>query len=267
MSIDLPDEAKTAIVETATKTTKNLTDKPSKAIGEGLTDVIEIVFSVFKLWNGKIQAKIDSSIENYKKEIEEKSNSIPEDKLTEPNVQVITTAIENSKYCVTEDELREMFVNLIGSACNSDTKDDVHPAFSAIIKELSPQDAKVLKGLKEFAENRRFSFDHILDKFNCEHDFYSPKVERINMSVDNLVRLGLLCKNYRTNWYVQNIVKNIIETAGSPEDMKERLQQKARTEKLLDKYFLPEDMENLKYGVVYSYSFTPMGKHFIEVCC
>lgn len=236
---------KKAIVETVKsadkhlgKTYDNLTDKPSKAIGKGLTDIIEIVFAAFKLWNGKIQAKIASSVENYKKEIEEKSNSIPKEKLTEPDVQVITTAIENSKYCITEDELREMFVNLIGSACNSDTKKLVHPAFSAIIKEMSPHDARVIKDIKELAKFNEFRYAHICDK--CGSMYGSSQIK---MSVDNLVRLGLLVVNYKIDREAIKQEAFFIERslAYSPENMR----------------FISDD----------SYSFTLMGKMFIEVCC
>lgn len=243
------------------KTYDNLTNKPSKAIGEGLTDLIQLIFSLFKLGNGMMQAKISSSVEKFKKEIEEKSNSIPEDKLTEPDVQVITTAIENSKYCVTEDELREMFVNLIGSACNSDTKDDVHPAFSAIIKEMSPEDAKVLKGIKQLTKKSKFNefdiFDQIAAEYSLQYSF-----AQLMMSVDNLVRLGLLCKIYKTNNHILNKIAGI----SLPEN--EKISQQI-FDKFLDEHpNLPKALiEGLKYVAETSYSFTNMGRKFIKVCC
>ena len=240
--IDLPDKALTELAKSADKhlgkSFDNLTEKPTQSIGNGISDIIDIVFSVFKLCNTKIQGKIAVCAAKFKKEIEEISKSIPEDKLTEPDVQTITTALDNSKYCVTNDELREMFVNLIGSACNSDKKDAVHPAFSAIIKEMSSQDARVLKDIKELANYKEFRFSNICEK--CGGMAMSSPVK---MSVDNLVRLGLLSVNYKLDqkeiereamFYGHNI-------ACSPNDFK-----------------LISDTD---------YSFTLMGKSFVEVCC
>ena len=238
----LPNKAITEIVKSAEKhfgkTYDNLTDEPTKAIGKGLTEIIEIVFAAFKLWNKIIQAKVAASVENFKKEIEEKSNSIPEDKLTEPSVQIITTAIENSKYCITEDELREMFVNLISSACNTDTKDKVHPAFSAIIKEMSPHDARLLKDIKGLAEFKEFRYSHILDK--CGNEYGSPEIK---MSVDNLVRLGLLEVKFKFD------------------------QGEIRREATYKQFHLAHSSSEFNFISNTDYSFTLMGKSFIEVCC
>lgn len=238
----LPEKTMTELVKSADKhvgkTYDNLTDKPSRAIGNGLSEIFELVFSLFKLGNTLIQGKIALYAEKFKKEIEEMSRSIPENKLTEPDVQIITTALDNSKYCVTHDELREMFVNLIGSACNSDKKDAVHPAFSAIIKEMSPRDARLLKDIKGLDEFKEFSYLSILDKCGCKYGS-----EMIKMSVDNLVRLGLLNVNYKIDHDVLKQEAFFIEHhyAYSPEALK----------------FISDN----------DYSFTLMGKNFVEVCC
>lgn len=238
----LPEKTMTEIVKSADKhvgkTYDNLTDKPSRAIGNGLSEIFELVFSLFKLGNTLIQGKIALYAEKFKKEIEEMSRSIPENKLTEPDVQIITTALDNSKYCVTHDELREMFVNLIGSACNSDKKDAVHPAFSAIIKEMSSEDARVIKDIKEFVNHKEFSIYHICDK--CGGMAMSASVK---MSVDNLVRLGLLSVNYKLD------------------------QKEIERKESYVRHHLACSNSDFKFVSDTDYSFTLMGKKFVEVCC
>lgn len=136
---DLPDSIDNAI--------KNLTDSPTQNIGRTFGDIWFLVFGGISAKADKKKLKYAFDIEKYKKELNQALNQIPEDKQVEPTMQVTAQALENSKYCISSDELRKMFVNLISGSMNADTASLAHPAFPEIIKQLSPQDALVLQDI------------------------------------------------------------------------------------------------------------------------
>lgn len=79
--------------------------------------------------------------------VREKAEKIPEEKLTEPEPYVAVPAIQQLSYCYDSKELRELYANLLVSSMNADTKFNVHPAFVDIIKQITPDEAKLLKVL------------------------------------------------------------------------------------------------------------------------
>ena len=83
----------------------------------------------------------------------QKLKDVPEEKIVSPEPYVAVPALQAISYCMDSEELREMFANLLATAMNADTKDDAHPAFVEIIKQLSPLDAKILKHFNTL-ENR-----------------------------------------------------------------------------------------------------------------
>jgi len=75
-------------------------------------------------------------------------NVVPENIKT-PNPAVAGPTLEALKYTGHEETLREMYANLLANALDRNTKNDAHPSFVEIIKQLSPEEAKLLKFLSE----------------------------------------------------------------------------------------------------------------------
>ena len=79
--------------------------------------------------------------------LQEKVDKIPEEKQCEPEAYVAVPAIQQIAYCYDSVELRNMYANLLASSMNTDKKWNVHPGFVDIIKQLTPDEAKLLKTL------------------------------------------------------------------------------------------------------------------------
>ncbi|MCD7863586.1 MAG: DUF4393 domain-containing protein [Lachnospiraceae bacterium] len=137
---EVPDSVDTAL--------KNLTDKPTKNIGTTLSDVWYLVFGGISHKADIRRLKYSAELEKYKAELDEAISTIPLEKKIEPSVQITAQALENSKYCVEEPELRSMFSTLIANSMNADYNQKIHPSFAEIIKQMSPLDAKVLRMFK-----------------------------------------------------------------------------------------------------------------------
>lgn len=77
--------------------------------------------------------------------LKDKVDKIPEEKLCEPEPYVAVPAIQQISYCNDSKELRDLYANLLASSMNIDKRWSVHPSFVDLIKQLSPDEAKLLK--------------------------------------------------------------------------------------------------------------------------
>ncbi len=74
------------------------------------------------------------------------TKTAPENIITPP-LQVVGPLIEKYKYVHDNEDLSEMYVNLLASAMDKDSVQKAHPSFVSVISELSPDEAKLLKAI------------------------------------------------------------------------------------------------------------------------
>lgn len=141
---------------------------------------------------------------NYERTLEllyEKLKNTPEEQIVPPENYVAVPALQQISYCFDSDELRDMYANLLANSMNKVVKNGVHPGFVEIIKQLSPDEAKILKymsgassiptiSLKYSNESGGIEVIHnfsiVGEQAGCENPYDVSKY------FDNLVRLGLL---------------------------------------------------------------------------
>ncbi len=162
---------------------KNLTDKPTQSIGTTLADIWNLVFGKISYVVEKQKLKYSYALQDFEKELKDKISKIPSDKEVEPDIQIVATALESSKYCIDKEELRKLFVNLITKSINKDFFKQVHPIFIDIISHLTPLDAKVLQYIYKYQED----FSIIIDVNN----------DIILFSLSTLEQQGLIQTNVR----------------------------------------------------------------------
>ena len=85
-------------------------------------------------WTQKVEADLNKKLEN-----------IPEENIQGPDVQIAGPILQALSYTVQVDELRDMFTNLLKTSMDSRTASQVHPSFSEIIKQLSTDEAIILR--------------------------------------------------------------------------------------------------------------------------
>lgn len=149
-------------------------------------------------------------------------------------MRVVGPAIEASKFFVEEEQCREMFSQLIASACDSVDQNYVHPAFPEIIKQPSAMGAVFLTHFKQiptlpcveiFAchkDQKVTPFPFVLFDFKGSTPTHSQCDElELSKTVENLVSLGLLIKNdhvlefnydydsFRSHWLYKSILPTI----------------------------------------------------------
>ena len=126
---------------------KNITDKPTQNMGTTLSDIWYLVFGGISQAAEKRKLKYSYVLQEFEKELKEKISKIPEDKLIEPDIQIVAPALDASKYCVENEILRNMFSNYIVSSINIDTSDFSQPIFIDILKNLTPFECRILNSV------------------------------------------------------------------------------------------------------------------------
>ncbi|MBQ8298740.1 MAG: DUF4393 domain-containing protein [Clostridia bacterium] len=139
-----------------------------------------------------------------KKLLETKLANVNPENIVPPEAYIAVPALQYISYCMDNEELRDMYANLLASSMNKVVKNGVHPGFVEIIKQLSPDEVKILKYIsKEKAiptitlrankENGSgiaviSNFSNVGELVKCEEAF------EIDRYFDNLIRLGLIEK-------------------------------------------------------------------------
>lgn len=255
-------EVKLDVSDSVNQIAKNAFNKPSTALGNTMGTVLEFFNNTVLLPMQKYNIRKDLELENYKNELEEKLKAIPEENLVEPKINIIGPSFEALRYNMEEEELKNMFTNLIIKSANSTTQSRVLPAYVDIIKQLSVEDAKMLTLFKEndfgfrtiqltLSENNSDGHSK-LDKYALITKSLLDKPSTIHsiklngIIIDNLIRLNLVELSFE-EWYTRNI-------------------------ELYDKLFNavansiihnPNQTLNYKKGIL---KLTDFGKNFIDIC-
>lgn len=91
-------------------------------------------------------------LECFEDDLRKKVAQIPENQICEPKLSIAGPTLEALKYTYDEQELREMYVNLLASSMNTQKVDMAHPSFVEIIKRMDSIDAKLFKTFSKSKE-------------------------------------------------------------------------------------------------------------------
>ena len=166
--------------------------------GLSVGDAVDIAFRLFHEYYPKFKAE---ALADVKQEVENYLKGVSPQNITSPSPRIAVPALQNAS--ITEEhEIRKMYAALLAKSMNSVVKKGVHPGFVEVIKQISPDEAKVLKYLSLYEivptitlrrENDKGQgmdvvrdFSDIGEKAGCETPY------AIKSYFDNLIRLGIL---------------------------------------------------------------------------
>lgn len=142
------------------------------------------------------------NIEETKKLLEEKLKNVPPESIEPPEAHIAVPALQYISYCMDNVELRDMYANLLASSMNKVVKKGVHPGFVEIIKQLCPDEAKILRYLSKnitiptitlrYEDNKGAGVDIIRNFSNVGELTQCENPRQVGKYFDNLIRLGLL---------------------------------------------------------------------------
>lgn len=258
-NLKLPEE----LPECVEATVKAAALPPAQSFGKGFADILNLVFYPFSNAAERIKIKQKYNLEQYEKRIIEKYSEIPEEKKTEPNFQIIASALEASKYSLDEETIRNMYANLIVNSMNSDFLDILHPSYSEVIKQLTPRDASNLSIFKTisrqpiskyivYTTSSKAEFKIIQTNVFLSNKLYGDIYQQ-SVSVSNLERLNLVEITYSeflTNPKSPNgsSVYDIFKGTKSYKEIEHDSQNSCDIQK----------------GII---RITPYGQSFLKLCC
>lgn len=188
---------------------KDIAQPSTKQAGKFLERIpraINAAFSPIDIWIAKREYNVAAT----KKALESKLSQVDPDQIIPPEPYIAVPAVQSISHCINNQVLFDLYANLLAKAMVSNTKENVHPSFVEIIKQMSPNDALVLKEVarkKSFIPAARFSIVmaskgmHLADSPSEEHMSLDILVDihldsltetQIRISIDNLKRLGLI---------------------------------------------------------------------------
>lgn len=166
----------------------------------GLTasDAMHMALQMFREYYPELKNQI---LEEIQQTVLDKLKDVPPENITTPNPRVAFPTIQNA--CITpEKDIREMFEELLAKSMQKSVQNGVFPSYVEIIKQLCPDEAKILRYIKHYIViptvtvryengkgagiNQVNNFSNVGELIGCEFPFDTP------MYFDNLCRLGLL---------------------------------------------------------------------------
>lgn len=92
--------------------------------------------------------KREYSREIIRKKLNEKLKDVNQKDISAPELYIAKPILDSVDICIDCNELREMYSNLLAKSMYSFTKKDVHPSFVDLIRNLSPDEARIIEAIK-----------------------------------------------------------------------------------------------------------------------
>ena len=148
---------------------------------------------------------------DFEKEFTEVTKIIPPEYIVEPKIFIAGPALQGLAFTHEEQELKEMYLNLLGASIDKRRSNIVHPAYVEIIRQLSSEEANILKDIlstnipqvpisqiRDMKSHREYSVlqSYVLNIIDKETGDAKCIPEIVNM-VDNFIRLGLVTVDFK----------------------------------------------------------------------
>lgn len=265
--MDLDKVKEIAAIPVLEKAYDDLAHPSAESIGKTVSLVPRTVAIWLSSWNRWVVNR-EESIKRTIDAVGSRVDEIPEEHLTEPPAHIAVPAIQQLAYCYDSEELRGMYANLLLSSMDDRTAEYVHPSFVQLLKEISPDEAKLLSTLTGSDNAEHVSiplvdlrivsanelvpskWTEVVEGYNecCEGVCEYPDQSLVYLG--NLDRLGIL---KRCDYYTDD-VKAALERFESSEAM-----QNAKA-----KVGLEDDKKFFFHR--WSYQVTDFGANFIKTC-
>ena len=239
------------------KTYDDVVHPTAKSVGNTLS----LVPRTIGVWLGKWEKWVvngEESIRLTAQAVREKVAIIPEEKLSEPEPYVAIPVIQQLSYCYDSNELREMYANLLVSSMNIDTKNQVHPSFVDIIKQLTPDEAKLLKKLSSGT-----SYPIIDVILKLSKGGYKVLVHNFTNVGDDVCDYPLEIFSYLDNLERLKLIDVLSEVRLVEDAFYKPLEEYSQITELMSKSVPEGDKLEIERGM---FELTSFGKSFIKVC-
>ena len=165
-----------------------------QVIGQTVANILKLVTIPFSC----LGITSEELLRKYKWFIQKSLVKVPKEKLVTPEPIIISKVLDDVKFVFDNEDLCDMFSNLLASSMNKDTKDKIHVSFVSIISQMDSVDAKLF-----FAIHKKYLFP-VADVFFGTQNEKTQNVfsrlcvyenidsMKLSVALVNLIRLGLV---------------------------------------------------------------------------
>lgn len=118
--------------------------RTTEAIAVAVETVVKSPALIGQVWNS-VRDKVTPALR-------ERLAHLSPEEIQPPPISVAGPILEALRFTVDDDELRNMFVNLLAATMDPASTSNAHHSFVEIIKQLSPDEARILKYMGEDEE-------------------------------------------------------------------------------------------------------------------
>lgn len=170
-----------------------------------------LFLQLFRPIRGLIGLSAEYFENNFDEDMRERIEAIPESRRVAPKPIIAAPAMQGLAFSLGEPDLKELYLNLLASASDSSRQDTVHPSFAEIIRQLTGEEASLLraplgKGVHVAIARVRGATpgrggvilaNHLLPLSDSDTGEMTVDTE-VPTYVDNWMRLGLVDVEYGT---------------------------------------------------------------------
>jgi len=193
--------------------------------------------------------------------LEERLKNIPRERIIPPDPTVAGPALEALRFAGHKEELRKLYANLLATSMDSKTAAEAHPSFVDILKQLTPDEAKIIPYFSTIipipiitlrgVDEKTGHFNEYLKNFSIVGEKAKCQFPELTSSyLENLDRLGLIEITYAT----YSVDRNAYEPLLDHPYVKKVSEQ-------IEKIYLKK--VDVKKGIA---SLTTYGQQFINTC-
>lgn len=194
----------------------------------------------FRTMSDVAKIKYEKFLDDFK----EKAQQIPQENLVTPEFSIVGPALLDLSFSITEDDVRDMYMNLLLRSIDNRADQTNLRAFVQIIKQLSPFEARLFHFLFENTGSYPAATVHVLCRPAIQTSFTRPRgikndtilidvqfenasEESINLSLQNFLRLGLI--EHDPKWSAEPERYKFVETTETYQKMSENLHVKTES--------------------------------------
>ncbi len=203
MTLD-PDQLESLNNALPDSTKEKLLNPTAKVVGDSLAGIIGLVLLPFQ----KLNILNKQNLKDFEEKVNKKTSHIPESNRDPSKLGIALKAIEEAKYQLNEEDLRELFSNLIASSVDDRKNSSITPRFATVLSQLGPKEAQLLQRLNDQIANQIALGKLIYRNNSGSRDVSKPvlildshDVERdIESSLDILESLGIINVTFNS-WF------------------------------------------------------------------
>lgn len=252
-----------------------------RQVGQALETVFALSNAILlplKLINETTKANFENKMRQYKQRIEH----LDEHKITNVPPELGIPILDKFTY-ISDNDISDLFINLLSKASCTDTIKDAHPKFVNLISSISVDEARILryladkgylvptiqfylqkkpkqektKGIQKLEFSTHIQLSEVLTGLEYKVDLVFP--ENIGMYLENLENLGILTQN-------KNEMLNVIDPNQVDPTLYDDIQRKYNYGKEFEHFITDRELEFIVVRKS-QYLITSYGRRFIEVCC